>query len=498
MILPTTALRSGSLWKILGVVLQWKGNENRTGAYMSNFERDLTSGSVMRQLIVFALPFMASNLIQSLYNIADMLIVGRFVGKVGISGVNIGGQITFVMTNIAISICTAGTIIIGQYIGARDRQNASRTIATLFSFLLLLAVGMAVLMLLFDDMILQIIQTPTESYRYAKDYLSITVLGAVFIFGYNALSGIMRGLGNSKAPLYLVAGACIINVVLDLILVGALGMEVRGAAIATIISQAFSMIACIVFLSRSDFMFDFRLSSFQIVGDKLKLILSTGLPIIITNVATNLSFLAMTGLANSLGVTSSAALGVVARYNGFAILPSIAVGASVAAMSAQNIGAGQPERAKQTMLSGIIISYAVSIPIFLITEPFAPHFIAFFDRDARLIQSGVEYLRFFSIEYIIVPLFFALNGLITGSGHTIVSSVIGISSSLLIRLPLAFLFVNVFRIGLAGVGLSAPIASGLATAVALIYFFSGAWKKPVIIKKSAEDVSNPEKVDKTR
>ena len=170
MILPTTALRSGSLWKILGVVLQWKGNENRTGAYMSNFERDLTSGSVMRQLIVFALPFMASNLIQSLYNIADMLIVGRFVGKVGISGVNIGGQITFVMTNIAISICTAGTIIIGQYIGARDRQNASRTIATLFSFLLLLAVGMAVLMLLFDDMILQIIQTPTESYRYAKQH----------------------------------------------------------------------------------------------------------------------------------------------------------------------------------------------------------------------------------------------------------------------------------------------------------------------------------------
>ncbi len=455
---------------------------------MAKFERDLTSGSVMKQLIVFALPFMASNLIQSLYNIADMLIVGNYVGKIGISGVNIGGQATFLMTNIAISICTGGTIIIGQFIGAKDRKNAYHTIATLFTFLLIMAAVIGALMLLFDDWILQIILTPAESYQFSKEYLGITILGLGFIFGYNALSGIMRGLGDSKTPLYLVAGACIINVLLDILFVGYLGMQVKGAALATVISQAFSMFACIFFLIRSDFMFDFKLSSFRIHGDKLRLILSTGIPIMITNIATNLSFLAMAALANGLGVTSSAALGVVARYNGFAILPSIAVGASVSAMCAQNIGAGHLDRAKQTMYSGIILSYVVSIPIFMMTKPFAPYYISYFDKDAELIRVGVEYLKYFRIEYLIVPLFFALNGLITGSGHTFVSSVIGISSSLLIRMPLAIFMVHYLQLGLGGVGLSAPFASGMAALCALGYYLHGGWKKSVIIKKIPDTV----------
>lgn len=455
---------------------------NFLGGMMARFEKDLTSGSVVKNLIIFALPFMLSNLIQSLYNIADMLIVGRYIGKIGISGVSIGGQITFIMTNVAISICTAGTIIVAQYIGAKDRRNANKTIATLLTFLVGMAVVATILMLIFDDAILHLIQTPAESYDYAKEYLGITIMGVIFIFGYNALSGIMRGLGDSKTPLYLVAGACVINVGLDILFVGVLDLSVKGAAIATIISQAFSMIMCILFLVRSDFMFDFRLSSFRIHSDKLKLIMKTGLPIIIQNVATNFSFLAMTGLANSLGVTASAGLGIVARYNGFAMLPSMAMGASVSAMAAQNIGAERIDRAKHTMISGVWISYLVSLPIFFMTEPASATFISFFDKDADLIRSGVAYLSYFKYDYIIVPLLFSVNGLITGSGHTVFSSIVGIASSLIIRVPLAFVLVHVLDLNLAGIGLSAPIATGLATVVAVLYYFSNHWQRPVLKK----------------
>lgn len=449
---------------------------------MAKFETDLTSGSVAKRLFIFALPFMLSNIIQSFYNIADMLIVGRFVGTYGISGVNIGGQVTFIMTNIAISICTGGTIIIAQYMGAKKRKEAKEAISTLLSLLLIMAAVITTLMLVFDDLVLRLVQTPAESYQYAKDYLAITILGCTFIFGYNALSGIMRGMGDSKTPLYLVTGACIINVVLDLLFIGVWGMEVRGAAIATVISQAFSMFMCVLYLMKSDFMFDFRFRSFKIQKDQLKLITSTGMPIVIQNVLTNLSFLTMTGLANGIGVTASASLGVVSRYNGFAIMPSSAVGASVSAMVAQNMGAGDIHRAKKTMWTGIAIAYLVSIPLFLGIRFFPEEFIGLFDKDPELITSGVEYLSYFSIEYLIVPMFFVLIGLITGSGHTLFSSVIGVASSIGLRVPLAIAFVKTFDLGLAGIGLSAPIASFTASFVALVYYFSGKWQKQVIVK----------------
>lgn len=447
---------------------------------MSNLEQDLTSGSVARKLIRFAIPFMLSSIIQSLYNITDMLIVGRFIGTNGISGVNIGGQMTFIMTNVAISMCTGGTIVIAQYIGARNRTAAKETISTLFTMLLIMAVSITALLLIFDDALLRLIKTPQESFQFAQDYLSITVVGCVFIFGYNALSGIMRGLGNSKTPLKLVFGACIVNVVLDLLFVGVLGLSVRGAALATVVSQAFSMLLCIYYLRHSDFMFDFHPRSFRIYPSRMKLITRTGLPIVIQNVLTNLSFLTMTSLANTIGVHASAALGVVSRYNGFAIMPSSAASASISAMVAQNIGANNLERAKKTMWIGLSLSYLVSIPLFLYIRFFPSEFIGLFDKNPALIQAAMEYIRFFSFEYLIVPIFFAFNGLIIGSGHTLFSATLAAMSAIGIRTPLAIWFVRVFGMGLSGVGLSAPIASTTAACIAALYYFSGRWKQRVI------------------
>lgn len=450
----------------------------------SSIEKNLTEGNVAKQLIRFALPFMLSNLIQTLYNVADMLIVGNYNGSVGISGVNIGGQVTFIITNIVVGLSVGGTVVIAQFLGSGDRKSMNESIKTLITFLVVTAVIITVSMMLLSDVVLRLIQTPEEAYGQARSYLNITLTGTIFIFGYNAFSAILRGLGDSKRPLIFVSIACAINVFLDLLLVGLFGMGASGAAYATVISQAVSMIACIAYLKRSDFDFDFKLSSFRFYKDKFLMLLRVGIPISIQNVVTNFSFLVLTAIANGMGVSASAAIGIVGKYNGFAILPAIAVGSSVSAMVAQNMGAGMTDRAKKTFHVGFTLAFTVSLVVFTITRIFPEQILRLFGDDPDMIAAGVEYIQTFTFDYIIVPATFCLNGIITGSGHTIVSSVGGIMSSLGFRIPFAVLFGLVLDKGMWGLGLAAPLAS-LGTAIILaIYYISGKWEVSTVIGSS--------------
>ena len=448
----------------------------------TSIEKNLTEGSVVKQLIQFALPFMLSNLIQTLYNVADMLIVGNYSGTIGISGVNIGGQVTFIMTNIVIGLTAGGTVIIAQYLGSGDRKNMRESISTLITFLLIASVAFTVIMLMLSDVILRLIQTPAEAYQQARDYLDVTLLGTVFIFGYNAFSAILRGLGDSKRPLVFVTIACVINIFLDLLLVGAFGMEAKGAAIATVISQAASMIFCIIYLKRSDFEFDFKLSSFKFYKKHFFMLLQLGTPLSIQNVITNFSFLVLTAIANGMGVNESAAVGVVGKYNGFAILPAIAVGSSVSAMVAPNMGAGAVERAKKTFYTGFALAFSITFIVFVFTRLFPEEILSLFDDDPQMIAAGVEYIKTFSLDYLIVPATFCLGGLITGSGHTIISSIGGIMSSIGFRIPMAILFGLVLQKGMWGLGLAAPVASFATSLMLFVYYVTGKWKKNMVIK----------------
>ena len=448
-----------------------------------SLEKNLTEGNVAKQLIRFALPFMLSNLIQTLYNVADMLIVGNFTGSVGISGVNIGGQVTFIITNIVVGLSVGGTVVIAQFLGSGDRKAMNESIKTLITFLLFTAVVITVAMMLLSDMILMLIQTPEESYGQARDYLNITLMGTIFIFGYNAFSAILRGLGDSKRPLIFVSIACIINVVLDLLFVAVFDMAAKGAAIATVISQAISMICCIIYLKRSDFEFDFKLSSFRFYKERFYMLLRVGIPVSIQNVVVNLSFLVLTTIANGMGVSASAATGIVGKYNGFAILPAIAVGSSVSAMVAQNMGAGRPDRAKKTFHVGFTLAFSVSLVVFIITRLFPEQILRLFGDDPDMISAGVEYMSTFTFDYLIVPATFCLNGLITGSGHTMVSSFAGIMSSLGFRIPLAILFGIILKKGMWGLGLAAPLATLGTTLIVSVYYLSGKWKTSTVIKR---------------
>lgn len=449
---------------------------------MSSFENDLSKGNVVKQLILFALPFLVSNIIQSCYNVADMLIVGNFSGTVSMSGVNIGGQVTFILTNIVVGLCTGGTVLIAQYLGAQKREDMQKAVATLMTTLICSAVIITVISLLLKNQILTWIQTPAESFEEASRYLTVTLTGIIFIFGYNVLSAIMRGMGDSKRPFYFVLVACVTNIILDLVLVAGLKWGAFGAAAATVISQALSMILCIIFMVKNGFVFDFKPSSFKVHKRQLGLIFKIGTPAAIQNGVTSFSFLIITALVNSIGgVNASAAVGVVGKFNGFAIMPAVAMGSSISTMCAQNVGAGQWDRVKKTCRVGTIIAVVCSYSIFVLVRIFPEDILRLFDSsNQEMIARGVEYFSTFSFDYLLVPLCFCFNGLFVATGHTTFTLVNSMMSALLLRIPASILFGSVLGMGIYGIGIGAPAASGGSLILILWFLISGRWKKNMV------------------
>lgn len=441
---------------------------------------NLSDGNVVRQLITFALPFIISNIIQTLYSVVDMVIVGQFCGTNSMSGVNIGGQVTNLVMNVAVGLCAGATILIAQSVGAGKTKQLQEVIGTLLTSLCIVSVVMTGLILVFADPILRLINTPAEAFSEARSFLIVTALGILFIFGYNALSAIMRGMGDSKSPLYFVTISCAINIILDFILVGGLRLGAKGAGIATVISQGISLLLCVVYLIKRKFVFDFRLSSFAIRKIQLKAILKIGIPMSVQNFITNLSFLFMTALVNSIGVTASAAVGAVGKFNGFAILPAIAMSAAISTMCAQNFGAGKVDRAKKTWLYGMGISCIMSYMIFILTVMFPREILSIFSKDENLIRMGIPYLKAYSLDYLLIPVTFSMNGLFNGAGHTGFTLINNMLSGIIVRIPTAYLLYILLNKELFGVGLAAPAAQLSAVIISLCFFLSGKWKRRTI------------------
>lgn len=443
----------------------------------SRYEQNLAQGHVVKQLILFALPFLASNLIQSFYSVADMIIVGNFSGSISMSGVNIGSQITFILTNLVVGLCTGGTILIAQAMGRRDRKTMEEVTATLMSTLLLAGTVITVLMIFLRVPVLRLIQTPAAAFEEADRYLTVTCTGILFIFAYNVLSAVQRGMGDSKRPFYFVTIACVTNIVLDLVLVAGFGLGALGAAIATVASQGLSVVLCIMTLARDNFVFDFKLRSLRVDRRYVGPIFKLGLPSAVQNGVTSFSFLIITVLTNMIGQeNASAAVGVVSKFNGFAIMPAVALGASIATVCAQNIGAGHWDRAIKTCWVGTGIAFGISTVIFLIARLFPAEMIRLFNQEPALVDYGVVYMKSFCFDYLLVPLCFCINGLFIASGHTTFSLLNNMMSSLLLRIPVCILFSMFLDMGLFGVGMGAPVASAGALIVILIYYFSGKWK----------------------
>ncbi|MBP5754861.1 MAG: MATE family efflux transporter [Clostridia bacterium] len=444
---------------------------------MSKFEKDLTSGSVIKNLILFSLPFVLSNFIQSLYSVCDMIIIGNYTSVECLNGVSNATQLTMLFTNAVIGLSVGGTVLIGQYIGSGNKGEIKKSIATLFTLLLIIGVSLSLISPLICSPVLKLMHVDADCMGYATSYFITVMSGTVFVFAYNALAGVMRGMGDSKHPMIFVAIAAAVNIGLDLIFVGACGMEAFGAALATIISQAISVILCIVYLRRNDFVFDFHPKSFRIDKPKLKTITRIGFPTMLNNICTSLSFVFLMSMANITSSSGGGAVGVVGKYNGFAILPAIGVSSAISAMVAQNFGAGDIKRVKRTLFDGMIIAEGITVVIFILTRLFPEQILRLFNDDEVFLELGKEYISSFSFDYIIVPFQFCFSGLFIGSGHTAFALLSGMCSSLLFRIPFCWLLGIVLEGGMKGIGAGAPIASLAATLISLVFFMTGKWKK---------------------
>jgi putative MATE family efflux protein len=444
---------------------------------MAGIENNLSKGNVLSGLVIFAIPFLASNIIQSFYNVADMLIVGNFCGPESMSGVNIGGQVTFILTNAVIGLSMGATVLIGQYVGAGNRMGLKRVTATIITVLLVLGLGLSVIMFFLREPVLRLIRTPAESFSESNRYLTVTLTGIVFIFGYNALSAILRGMGNSRQPFYYVSAACVTNVVLDLLFVAVFRWDAFGAALATVMSQALCMFLTIRYMVRNNFQFDFKLRSFCVYGDQLRLIFKIGLPTCIQNGVTSVSFLFLTAIVNIVGgVSASAAVGAVGKFNSFAFMPTQAMSASVSAMAAQNIGAKRMDRAVQACRIGTFFSVCITYTFFILVQLFPASILRLFGDDPGMINDGVVYLRSFAFDFLIIPFVFCINGFLIGGGHTLFTLINSMMSSVFLRAPVCYVFGITLGWGLGGVGLGAPVASAGVLLVIVAFLFSGRWK----------------------
>ena len=446
------------------------------------FRQDLTKGSVGKQLIKFAIPFLLSNLLQAFYSVADMIIVGRLCGTHGITGVNIGSQINILVTGAAFGLAVGGTVLIAQYGGAKKIDEQRKTIGTLFTAYMILSIICTAVMLLLNTTLLDLLKTPDVAYIEAQNYYNICMSGLVFMFAYNVISAILRGMGDSKRPLYFVIIATVVNIIGDIILVGPFKMGAAGAAYATIFAQALSVVLSIIYLAKNHFFAGYSKSDFKIDKEKMKMLLKLGLPSSVQQVVVSFSFLSLTALVNSLPIAdiASACQGIGGKVNSFAILPALAMSSAVSSMAGQNIGAGETARAKKTMLTGMGIAFAISVVVFAIVQLFPEFIISLFDTNPAVLEIGAQYLRFIALDYVFVPFVFCMNGLAIGAGYTNFALFNACFSSILVRVPFAYLVFHFTDMGFNGIGLATGMASLASIIVGIIFVASGKWKKPKI------------------
>ena len=310
---------------------------------------NLTDGSIVKTLFLFAIPFLIANILQSLYGAVDLFVVGKYCSSESVAAVSTGTQVTQIITSLVSGLTLGSTILIGKYMGQKNLVRVRQTIGTTLSVFALTAVLLTVGMIAFRDPLLNLLQTPKESFDLTAQYVTICSLGNIFICGYNAISALLRGYGDSTRPMIFVGIACFLNIVLDIVFVKYGHMGVSGTALATVLSQAFSMILSIIYLKKSHFLFDFKPSSFRITGTVAKELAFVGIPISFQEMMVRISFLYLMTVMNKCGVFAASVVGISSKYDVFAMLSATSMANALAAITAQNIGAGKPERARKSL-----------------------------------------------------------------------------------------------------------------------------------------------------
>ncbi len=445
-----------------------------------NDRKDLTSGSIAKKLTLFALPIVAMNLLQAIYNIVDMIIVGQFIGSVGMSAVSIGGQVTTLILVTCSGLANGCAVYVGNLAGMRRHRDMNSYVGSMLSFLFLLAAAITILIIVFCDPLLHALNTPAESYSDTKSYLIICMLGTVFVYGYGLLAAALRGIGESLKPLIYVIITTVENIVLDLLFVAVIDLGSSGAALATIISQTTSFVLVAVYVKKHTPLFDFLPQSFRIRKDRLRAQFAIGLPQAIQYVCTNISFLFIASLVNSYGIAASAAAGAANKLSSFGTMPGIACMTAIVTMTAQNHPLKNFKRIIHGMFCGLALSLSVSVVFVLLCQFVPGAMYGLFTSDASVLDVGIDYLRFFSLSFAVETIMFCMFGVITGSGYTRSTMVSSIFSAFAVRYLAAYLLSHYTSLGFNGIALGYALSPLVGIGLCLFFFITGKWKRNIL------------------
>jgi len=419
------------------------------------------------------------NLFQQFYNIVDSIIVGNFINKQALAAVGASFPVIFTLISFVIGIGSGATIVISQFFGAKDYDKVVRAIDTTFIFMFFVSIIITALGLLFGEEIFGLLQLPQELLPQAMVYFSIYIGGSFVFFGFQTTSSILRGLGDSKTPLYFLMIATIFNVLLDLLFILVFNMGIAGAALATVISQGGAFVTAIVYLNRTHELIQFSFKGLVFDKEIFKKSLRIGLPTSFQQSFIAIGMTALMGIVNQFGTNVIAAYSVGMRLNSLATLPAMNFGSALSMFVGQNLGAGKIERVRKGYLSTLLMSATISVLVTLVVVVFGSQLMALFTQDESVISIGAEYLLIVGSFYIIFSIMFSTIGVLRGAGATIITMISSLLSLWAVRLPIAWWLSG--EIGYEGIWWANPIGWAVGLVIVLSYYLSGRWKTKGVV-----------------
>ena len=433
-------------------------------------EKNLTNGSVLKNIAYFSLPYLLSYFLQTLYGLADLFIIGQFEGVASTTAVSIGSQVMHMLTVMIVGLAMGSTVCIGQAVGAGDKKHASAAIGNTVTLFMLLSVVITALLLALVRPIVSVMSTPAEAADGTRAYLTICFIGIPFITAYNIISSIFRGLGDSKSPMIFIAVACAANIALDYIFIGAMGLGPAGAALGTTLSQAISVVFSQVVILRRKSGISLERRDLHPQRDTMGRLLRIGVPVSAQDGLIQIAFIVITVIANRRGLDAAAAVGIVEKIISFVFLVPSSMLSTVSALCAQNIGAGKQARAEQTLCYAVIIAVSFGIIIALLTQFISEQAVGLFTPDMVVIMLGGQYLRGYIWDALFAGIHFCFSGYFCACGRSEISFIHNISAIALVRIPGVYLTSKLFPDTLFPMGLATAAGSLLSVIICVIAF----------------------------
>lgn len=433
-------------------------------------ETNLTSGSVLKNIVSFSLPYLLSYFLQTLYGMADLFIIGQFNGVDSITAVSVGSQVMHMLTVMIVGLAMGSTVTIAKAVGARQSGNVSVAVGNTITLFMGISVIVTALLLLLADPVVSVMSTPAEAVRETVDYLTICFIGIPFITAYNIISSIFRGLGDSKSPMYFIAVACGANIALDYLFIGVFHFGAAGAALGTTLSQTLSVVGALLVIRRGKTGFSMKRSDFRPQKKTMGQILKIGIPVTLQDGFIQIAFIVITVIANRRGLNDAAAVGIIEKIIGIVFLVPSTMLSTVSALSAQNIGAGKHDRAALTLRYAVLITVGFGVTVSVAAQFVSGSVVEMFTGDREVIRLGSQYLRGYIWDCIFAGIHFSFSGYFCAYGMSGISFLHNALSIVCVRIPGAFLASKYFADTLFPMGLAAPGGSLLSVVVCVIAF----------------------------